>query len=83
MNKNFKKYFRPEEEGMDEIRRVLKEEGVYMCKGEGGFDVYHFHGCTILVDEKRLVFGAKLPITILHFSSQLEKIAGTNLEEIK
>ena len=82
MNKNFVKDFRPEDGGMDKVRKVLEEESVYMGRGDNGFDIYNFGSCTVFVYEKRIRFGGKLPMTILHFSSQLEKKAETKLEEI-
>ena len=83
MNEGSIKDFRPEEGGMDKVRKVIEEEGVYMGKGDSGFDIYHFHGCTVFVYKKKIRFGGELPVTILHFSSQLEKKVGIELKEIK
>lgn len=83
MNKDSVTNFRPEKGGMDKLRRVLEEEGIYMCKGDSGCDIYNFHGCTVLVDEKKITFGGELPVTRLYSSSQLEQKAEIKLEEIK
>ena len=86
MNKNSIKDFRPEDGGMDKVRKVIEEEGVYMGRymDRGhDFDVYNFGSCTVFVYEKKIRFGGKLPVTILHFSSQLEKKVGIELKEIK
>ena len=83
MNKDFIKDFRPEDGCIDKIRKVIEEEGVYMGRGDNGFDIYNFGSCTVFVYEKKIRFGGKLPVTILHFSSQLEKKVGIELKEIK
>ena len=82
MNKNSIKDFRPEVGGMDKIRRVLKEEGVYMGRGID-FDIYNFGGCTFFVYQNKIRIGGRLPVTTRHFSSQLEKKADIKLEEIE
>jgi len=86
MNRNSIKDFCLEEGCMDKARKVIEEEGVYMGRymDRGhDFDVYSFGSCTVFVYEKKIRFGGKLPVTILHFSSQLEKKADIKLKEIK
>ena len=83
MNKNSVKDFRPEDGRMDKVREVLEEEGVYMGKGEGGFDIYHLYGCTVFVYEKKIRFGGELLVTIRHYKSRLEQKVGIKLKEIK
>ncbi len=81
MSENPIKDFRPEEGGMDKVRKVLEEEGIYMGRGDG-FDVYNF-GCTVCAYPDKVRIGGKLPITTLYCQSQLEKKAGIELKEIK
>ena len=75
--------FRPEEGGIDKIKKTLQDEGAYICKGEDGSDIYNFHGCTVLVYENKITFGAKLRVTKKHSKLQLEELADVNMEEIK
>lgn len=82
MNKNSIRDFHPEDGRMDKVRKVLEEEGVYMETGDG-FDIYNFGGCTVFIYQDKIKIGGNLPVTTLHFSSQLEKKACTKLKEIK
>lgn len=83
MNNNSIKYSLPEGR-MDKIIRTIRREGAYICKGEDGSDIYNFHACTVSINtkEKKITFGAKLPVTRKHSKLQLEELAEVNIEEI-
>ena len=66
---------------MDRIRKVLREEGTPMGKGNG-FEIYNF-GCTFFVFPDKVRVGGILPATVLHYKSQLEQKAESELKEGK
>lgn len=82
MNDGCVKEFRLVNGEWDEVRQALQEGGVRV-DGADGFEVYDFERGTVCLYPDRVRFGGKLPVTVNYCKSQLERMSGSKLEEIK